>query len=280
MSGLDKDSSLQDVIKQVDNLVVGLKPLTDALAAGKVPIFGQQQAQVSQPGVPQSGGLQQQAVQSSGAAIPVILGASGVPSHGVSSLQESFATVKDSVSNIQLPVGWKLNETQKGISQDNKDAFFIVKDAARYSETALKYLISLDLDKDTVTKEDIANLITVQRAQLELLGDKYATLRVKSATKNKQVGSLFESQLAGTSGLSPRHIEVWQNVAQIGANGGFSSGGNQQRSDGRNNRRDNYRGGGRYGNKDYRRNNNGRGFNDFMGDVPGRRFNNANNEDS
>ena len=254
MSGLSGSSTLQDVVSVVDNLVVSLKPLTDAIQAGNL---NHLTAATASP---------------QGGAAAVSLGAPGASgsSAGVSSLQEVYATIKDSVSSNQLPPGWKLNESQKGITQDHKDAFFIVKDAARYAETSLKYLISLDVDKEAVSKEDIANLVVVQRALLELLGDKYAALRVKSATKNKQVGTLFESQLAGTSGLSPRHIEIWQNVAQIGANGGFTDRDQFNQRSSRGGRGRGYRGRGGY-------RSGGRGFNDYMQDVPPRRFDNNDN---
>lgn len=187
-------------------------------------------------------------------------------------LQDAYASVKDCVNSVQLPEGWKVWESLKGICKENKDAFYVVKDAARYSETALKYLLTLDPDTEPISKQDICNLVVILRAQLELLEDKYATLRVKSATTNKAVGTLFMSQLAGTSGLSQRHLDTWNVVSQL-ASHGSSDRDDRGPARGRGRARQNWRGRGRGG---YQGNN----FNNFMRDVPPRRFDNTSDHDS
>ena len=250
MENLSTGASLDDVIQQMNNLTTALKPLIEKSSptSGSSPDL-RQQATALPPG----------GVQSS-------LGTSGVlNSAAVSSrthLQDSYESVKDCVSNIQLPPEWKFRESPRGITQDYKEAYLVVKDSAKYSETALKYLYAIEVDK--FTQQDLDNLILVQRAQLELLGDKYATLRVKSTSKNKAVGTLFESQLAGTSGFSQRHLDAWHRVSQIASNGGFG-----EHREGRGGRGRGYRGSrGGFQRGNFR----GRGgFNNFMRDIPDQR---------
>ena len=245
MENLSTGASLDDVIQQMNNLTAALKPLIEKSA-------------------PTSPDLRQQATAFPPGGVQSSLGTSGAPnSAAVSSrthLQDSYESVKDCVSNIQLPPEWKFRESPRGITQEYKDAYLVVKDSAKYSETALKYLYAIEVDK--FTQQDLDNLILVQRAQLELLGDKYATLRVKSTSKNKAVGTLFESQLAGTSGFSQRHLDAWHRVSQIASNGGF---GEHREGRGRGRGYRGSRGGFQRGN--FR----GRGFNNYMRDIPDQR---------
>ena len=192
-------------------------------------------------------------------------------------LQDAYVSVKDGLNHVTLPEGWKIRESLKGISSQNKDAFYVVKDAARYSETALKYLLTLNPDEEPVSKQDICNLVVILRAQLELLEDKYATLRVKSATTNKAVGTLFESQLAGTSGLSQRHLDTWNVVSQLASHGGFDRD-DHRTSRGRGRGRPYWRGRGK-GNYHGSYQNRGN-FNGFMRDISPNRFENNQDQDS
>ena len=109
-----------------------------------------------------------------------------------------------------------------------------MRDSARYTETALKYLLTLDPASQAVTAEDIKNLCHILRANICYLEDKYAAIQVKSKN-GKKAGEFFESQVAGTSGLTQRHLGVWQTTAQIAAAGGFTDRPDRGRGSGRGN---------------------------------------------
>ena len=248
MNSLNDTASLQDVISQINALTVAVQPLVQSQAT-----HGQSPSPATASG-----------------ASSTSLGSSGAHSNSVSSrtqLQDSYESVKDSVASVQLPATWKLRESPRGISAECKDAYYVVKDSAKYTETALKYITSVD--QENITKEDINNICLVLRAQLEFLGDKYATLRVKSTSKNKAVGTLFESQLAGTSGFSDRHLDAWQQVSQIAANGGFQLNENRDARGGRGRGRG-FRGQQRGGFRGQQRGGYGH-FNNYLRDIPDHR---------
>ena len=161
-------------------------------------------------------------------------GGSGTPQSSASSasssqadsvsdnIRQAYESLKESVKSVKFPVepAWQVKESRKGVASDHLDTYYVIRDCARFVETTLKYLICLDPTKEPVSEEDIANLSILCRAQILYLEDKYASVRVRSSA-GKKAGDLFETQVAGTSGLTPRHLQVWQTTAQIAAAGGF-----------------------------------------------------------
>ena len=141
-----------------------------------------------------------------------------------------------------------VKESRKGIKSDHLESYNLIRDSARYVETSLKYLLTLNTETKPISNDDVANLCVLGRAHILHLEDKYAAIRVRSSN-GKKAGDLFETQVAGTSGLAPRHLEVWQTTAQIAAAGGFSNREDRGRDRGRGFRR----GTGRRGGNFYRR---------------------------
>jgi len=137
-----------------------------------------------------------------------LLGAGPGPQQATASVavdyQAEYGVIKDSVVGIQLPKNWKLKESRRGVKKDDIPVFEVIKDCARYTETALKILGYGPASTQGLAACDVQAVITTLLAELQFLEDKYSALVVRSK-HSKEVASMFELYNAGTSGLSQRH---------------------------------------------------------------------------
>ena len=80
---------------------------------------------------------------------------------------------------------YKVNESAKGIGKDSKATLGVVSKCARYAETGLKAIASLQPEREdeqtiTLQKNEIQKLFTIFSAQVNFLQAEYANLVVKS----------------------------------------------------------------------------------------------------
>ena len=63
------------------------------------------------------------------------------PTH--SDIQGDFQSLKDALSRIKLPADFRLNETRQGIRRNDQPLFSALSKCARYNETLVKLLTTL-----------------------------------------------------------------------------------------------------------------------------------------
>ena len=101
---------------------------------------------------------------------------------------------------MRLPSQIRLNESRQNIKREDQGTFNLVAKSARYVETSLRVLQTID-EATRVTPKHPENLLLVQMAHINFLQDEYGALIVQG-TCNKEVGKLFRAFRKNTSGLS------------------------------------------------------------------------------
>jgi len=128
-------------------------------------------------------------------------------------VQAEYAAIKDAVSKVKLPADLRLNDSRQGIRREDQQALQILAKSARYAETSIKVLGTLE---KTLSPEDFDHLYTVQIAHMRYLQDEYSSLVVQNKF-NKTTAQLFRSIQRNTSGLSSSALEDLKLATTISA---------------------------------------------------------------
>ncbi len=91
-------------------------------------------------------------------------------------VQGQYQSIRDSVQRIRLPSDLKLNETRRGVRACDKPHFNTLTRSARYVETALKVIASVD---DNATPDQLSQLFTILKAHIAYLQDEHAAVVVQ-----------------------------------------------------------------------------------------------------
>ena len=110
----------------------------------------------------------------------------------------------------------KVNDSAKVIGKDSKSALDVVSKCARYAETGLKAIASLQPEREdeqtiTLQKDEIQKLFTIFSAQVNFQQAVYANLVVKS-TFDDEASRIFRSFENNTGAFTDRSLQniVWQ----------------------------------------------------------------------
>lgn len=128
-------------------------------------------------------------------------------------IQGEFDSIKDSLSRVKLPPELRLNESRVGIGRTEQPLFALLARSARYVETSIKYLSSLDSDPSERTLED---LFRINFAHLKYLQEEYSAVLVQSQFDPK-TSKIFKSLQRNTSGLSGDALDNLRHAAAISA---------------------------------------------------------------
>lgn len=134
-------------------------------------------------------------------------------------IQRDFERIRDSLSRIPLPNNLRVHDTSTGIKSDCRPQLKIIQKSARFAETALKLLASLDSPTPTTLSYDnvdINNLYTVLKAQISFLQAEYSNLVVRS-TFNDETSRLFRSLEASSSSFNERSLQNIRVAAELAA---------------------------------------------------------------
>lgn len=139
-------------------------------------------------------------------------------------IQREFDCVKDSLSKVQISKKYKVFDSSKGVTKENKNTLAVVSKCARFSETGLKVFASLDcIDSESssddvlVHKEDLQKLFTIFAAQCNYLQGEYANIIVKSNfdEDTSRIFRSFENNSAAFSDQSLKNIRIAAELASI-----------------------------------------------------------------
>ena len=140
-------------------------------------------------------------------------------------LQEQFKTIKDTLSKVKLPLGFKTDFSLRGVGRNQTSSAKIINNCCEYSETLMKYVLCLQ-SGDPIQEDNINTLMNILAAQIKYLQSEKAICFVNGKF-GENVGTLFREFKSHTSVFSPEDVQVLEHVAQLA---------NSQRGRGRGNR--------------------------------------------
>ena len=160
-----------------------------------------------------------------------------------SELQQQYKTIKDSLSRVRLPPGFKTDTSLRGVGREHSKTAKIIHAASDYSETITKLLLTVDTSQPL--SDDLLDcLITVVSAQIQYLQAEKSVCYV-SGKFGDDVGSMFREFKQHASSFSATDIGILENCIQLSAARARGRGaqGRGQRGGFPNNRRWSSRGG-------------------------------------
>ena len=150
---------------------------------------------------------------------------------GSGDIQRQFEIIKDSVSRQTLPTNLKVHDTATGIKNECRPALKIIKKSARYTETALKILASLESPTPVTVaydNKDINNLYCVLAAQINFLQSEFSGILVRS-NFNEETSRIFKSLEATNAPFSQQSLNNLKISAELAAVSARSSNSNRGR---------------------------------------------------
>ena len=102
---------------------------------------------------------------------PTVVRTAGVGSD----TQGEFQTLKDSFSRLKLPSEIKLTESRQVIQRADQEVYHILTRCARYSETSLKLLSTIE-PGTIITAETLEQFFLINQAQIQYLQDESVNL--------------------------------------------------------------------------------------------------------
>ena len=176
-------------------------------------------------------------------------------------IQQEFTIIKDSLQKIRLSKDLKVEDSRQGVRRGDQGQINNISKCARYSETVLKLLSSLDCV--SISEGDINDLLIIHVAMIRYLQEEHALVHV-GGSFGDNVEKIYRNFRRNTSVFDSQAIESLQAAVTLDAaqpnqvNQGF-------RGRGRFGYQSNYRGRGRGAyNSVYRFNRNLQGGNQFQ----------------
>ncbi len=136
--------------------------------------------------------------------------------------QSEFGAIKEAVNRIKLPSDLRLNDSKQGIRREDQQALNVITRSARYVETTIKLLGTLNPDTGKLSLDEYSDLYNVQLAHIRYLQDEYSALVVQNKF-NKQTAQMFRSLQRNTSGLNERSLDTLKLATSITATAAGSS---------------------------------------------------------
>ena len=131
-----------------------------------------------------------------------------------SSIQDVYKGIKDKVSNIKIPPELRCGTSKAGIRCEDNNAANIISNCARYVETTIKLLWSLD---EEPTREELIEMFQIQKAHSDYLRQEHSALVVSSQFGGK-TSQLFKNLSRGTTNLDEKQLDTLLKAVQITSN--------------------------------------------------------------
>jgi len=160
-------------------------------------------------------------------------------------IQQEFMVIKDTLQRVRLPNELKVNDTSSGVRREDQARAKVVSRCARYSETLVKLLASIQ--PDSVSPGDLQDILTVCVAQVRFLQEEQAMMMV-SGQYGPRVEKSYRNLRSNTSAFTPAALETLQAAVVLEGHAGpdhsrgTPRGGFAGRWNSRGNYRGNYRG--------------------------------------
>ena len=94
-----------------------------------------------------------------------------------SSVQDEYKGIKDKVASVKIPQELRCGTSKAGIRREDSNAANIISNCAKYVETTIKLLWSLD---EEPTKEELIEVFQIQKAHIDYLRQEHSALLVSS----------------------------------------------------------------------------------------------------
>ena len=157
-----------------------------------------------------------------------VTGASGTPAHTATSpagfyaaeaqhtVQDEYQSIKDKVSSVKIPPEYRVVNTRTGIKREDNNTANLISNSAKYVETTLKILWNVE---ETVSKEQLLDIFSVQKAHIDYLRQEHSAL-VVAGQFGPKTSTLFKNLNRGTSNLDDRQLDTLLKAVQITSNSG------------------------------------------------------------
>jgi hypothetical protein len=115
--------------------------------------------------------------------------------------------IKDALQRIKLPTDLKVDDTRQGVQRRDQPRLNNISRCARYSETTLKLLSTID--PTNVSEGDIQDLVTITVAQTRYLQEEHAMMLVNN-NFGEGVEKIYRNLRRNTSLFTPDAIDALQ----------------------------------------------------------------------
>ena len=131
-----------------------------------------------------------------------------------SSVQDEFNAIKDKVSSVKLPPELRVGNSRSGIKREDTNSANIITNSAKYAETTLKLLWSIEVEEPD---EKLLELFNVQKAHIDYLRQEHSAL-VVSGQFGSKTSTLFKNLTRGTTNLDDKSLDSLLKAVQITSN--------------------------------------------------------------
>ena len=136
-------------------------------------------------------------------------------------IQRDFERLKDTLTKIPVPDGFKVKDNNTGIKKEDKHALKIISKCSRYAETALKILSNQpsndDISNTPSHNDQFQCLYTCLAAQINFLQSEFTHLVVKSTfdQETERIFRQFENNSTTFSDSSLQNIRIAAELSAI-----------------------------------------------------------------
>jgi hypothetical protein len=137
-----------------------------------------------------------------------------VPDLALDDIQQEFAIIKDSLQRVRLPKDLKVEDSRQGVKRNDQGRINNIAKCARYSETALKILSTID--PFNVTQADLNDLVIVNVAMVRYLQEEHALVHV-GGSFGDNVERIYRNFRRNTSVFDSQAIDSLQAAVALDA---------------------------------------------------------------
>jgi hypothetical protein len=130
-------------------------------------------------------------------------------------IQGDFQVLKESLARLKLPQDLRVNESRQGIQRQDHTVYNIVAKCARYAETSVKLLTTIQPDSP-ISQKTLEDLFLINHAQIKYLQDEYASILVNSQF-DSSTSKIFRALQKNTAGLGADSLETLRSAAALAA---------------------------------------------------------------
>lgn len=130
------------------------------------------------------------------------------------SIQQDFQVIKDAVQRVKLPQDLKVEDSRQGIQRKDQGRFNVGQKCARFAETSVKLLSTVDAE--SITDQDLKDLCTIQIAQIRYLQEEHSMCLVNN-NFGEGVEKIYRNFRRNTGAFPPDAIEALQAAVTLNA---------------------------------------------------------------
>lgn len=124
-----------------------------------------------------------------------------------SPVQQEFSVIRDALQRVKLPADLKLDDSKQGVSRVDQKRLNVVQRCARYGETLLKLLSTMQ--QGNINPGDVQDLVTIAVAQVRYLQEEHSMLLVNN-NFGEDVEKIYRQLRRNTSQFTPGALESLQ----------------------------------------------------------------------